>query len=626
MKRILKFIGCLALGCVGAGAADATEYQAANQDEFLTVAEKAVSGDRILLGEGKFAIGPVDINGKTLTFSGAGEAKTTVYIGNGGYDGNGGHGSSKTANMTFEDLTLDDLMHGTELLKAYPELGDVTVRFAGTYNNGAYFSPEENEIVISPSIASHERPSVLLHEVQHAVQEIEGFSRGGNIQQFTEESEKPTELQEFLLLLHRIPKDDIRNYKEHEEWKILKSYLPDVLEKNIGGMGTLEEIVDRKLRDIEAGFGTVDSLYDEIQESRLAYDRYHRTNGFENEKSPYEKYRSLAGETEARNVQARMNMTPEQRLATLLRETEDVPRQDQTVLFQTIAERKQAQFDLISRENPMTDDYHTGIRSAEEIRTFAEAMEDDESFVYGDYKRSDAERDLACGKVTVYSSKSIMKGDFVSTSRNMARDYAGSGRIYSREVSVDDVAWINGDEGQYAPLSDVLYSVMDGMPLSDMVMNEITAAADSSESAEDFREMCESGWVLSDEAQKDIEGADSAWYRNTWERVKGISPTTYEEQEKGRTEYREATPADPDPIANDSIFFTQMKTRNGMLEGFLRQIAEILGQDAEQWRADALDEEDAAEAEALINLQRRIRSMQNQSVLSNAKRVKISCV
>ena len=111
---------------------------------------------------------------------------------------------------------------------------------------------------------------------------------------------------------------------------------------------------------------------------------------------------------------------------------------------------KQQQLDIIQKHNPMGDDYHVGIRTVEDIKTFEEAIQDDESFVYGDYTYEDAQRDLARGKVIVYSSKPIGQGGFVSTSKNMARDYAGTGKIYSQEVDINDVAWINGDEGQYA--------------------------------------------------------------------------------------------------------------------------------------------------------------------------------
>lgn len=112
------------------------------------------------------------------------------------------------------------------------------------------------------------------------------------------------------------------------------------------------------------------------------------------------------------------------------------------------------QFDIIKNSNAMTDDYHVGIRSVEDIKTFEEAIKDDESFVYGDYSLEDAQRDLEKGTVTVYSSKPISQGGFVSTSKNMAQDYAGNGKVYSKEVNINDVAWINGDEGQYAKIDD----------------------------------------------------------------------------------------------------------------------------------------------------------------------------
>lgn len=49
-------------------------------------------------------------------------------------------------------------------------------------------------------------------------------------------------------------------------------------------------------------------------------------------KEAYDYYRKIAGEVEARNVSARINMTPEERRATLLSETEDVAREDQIFL------------------------------------------------------------------------------------------------------------------------------------------------------------------------------------------------------------------------------------------------------------------------------------------------------
>ena len=110
---------------------------------------------------------------------------------------------------------------------------------------------------------------------------------------------------------------------------------------------------------------------------------------------------------------------------------------------------KKAQLKVILKTNRMNDDYHVGIRKVEDIKTFEEAMQDDESFYWGDFEREDAEEALRKGSITVYSSKPIVQGGFVSTSMNQAKDYAGGGKVYSKEIPLKDVAWINGDEGQY---------------------------------------------------------------------------------------------------------------------------------------------------------------------------------
>ena len=119
---------------------------------------------------------------------------------------------------------------------------------------------------------------------------------------------------------------------------------------------------------------------------------------------------------------------------------------------------QEKQFEIIQQTNPMRDDIHVGIRSVEDIKTFEEAfneaMKDEESFQYGDFDEFDAAAALRTGKITIYSSKPIEQGGFVSTSYNMAKDYAGSGRVYSQTVSLNEVAWINGDEGQYAKVPE----------------------------------------------------------------------------------------------------------------------------------------------------------------------------
>lgn len=132
----------------------------------------------------------------------------------------------------------------------------------------------------------------------------------------------------------------------------------------------------------------------------------------------------------------------------------------------------QKQFDIIQKNNLMTDDYHVGIRNINDIKTFKEAMQDDESFYYGDFSREDAQKALEKGTIMVYSSKPIEQGGFVSTSKNMAQDYAGNGKVYSQEVNLDDVAWINGDEVQYAKVENTQNIVYNNTNESESGIND----------------------------------------------------------------------------------------------------------------------------------------------------------
>ena len=123
--------------------------------------------------------------------------------------------------------------------------------------------------------------------------------------------------------------------------------------------------------------------------------------------------------------------------------------------YDPVQDHKEAQLELILRENPMQDDYHTGIRSVKDINTaeeaFRQAIEDGEG-TNPDFTTDMMEDSLRSGHVTVYSSGPIKKGSFITPSRMMANDYAGGGRTYSKRVPLKDVAWIDDAEGQYAPV------------------------------------------------------------------------------------------------------------------------------------------------------------------------------
>ena len=117
---------------------------------------------------------------------------------------------------------------------------------------------------------------------------------------------------------------------------------------------------------------------------------------------------------------------------------------------------KNKQFEIIQKNNPAPDENHVWIRSPKDIKTWSEAMQDEESFAWGDFNYEDAEKALKTNRITVYSSYNIKNGTFVSTSYQQALDYAGGDRskVHSKVVKTTNVAWINGDEGQYAKVDN----------------------------------------------------------------------------------------------------------------------------------------------------------------------------
>lgn len=150
---------------------------------------------------------------------------------------------------------------------------------------------------------------------------------------------------------------------------------------------------------------------------------------------------------------------------------------------------KKKQLDIIQKTNPMLDDYHTGIRDVDDIKTFKEAYDIakkeasdggwDEYASYPDITNDMIENSLKTGEITVYSSNDIKNGTFVTPSYEQALEYAGNdtSKVKSKKVKVDDVAWINLDEGQYAKINtgaiannqNVLYNGNEGSDKNERV-------------------------------------------------------------------------------------------------------------------------------------------------------------
>lgn len=75
---------------------------------------------------------------------------------------------------------LGDIFNAPELFAAYPQLKNIRVERHKAWQYSGFYSEAENLIALHANLDEAEVLEVLLHEIQHAVQGIEGFARGGN--------------------------------------------------------------------------------------------------------------------------------------------------------------------------------------------------------------------------------------------------------------------------------------------------------------------------------------------------------------------------------------------------------------------------------------------------------------
>ena len=85
-----------------------------------------------------------------------------------------------------ESINIRSLMNDEYILKAYPEFENLTLFAMYSPRNGTagYYNPETNGMVVSMGKPSdkfeYQIEGVLLHELQHLIQEAEGFAKGGD--------------------------------------------------------------------------------------------------------------------------------------------------------------------------------------------------------------------------------------------------------------------------------------------------------------------------------------------------------------------------------------------------------------------------------------------------------------
>lgn len=173
--------------------------------------------------------------------------------------------------------------------------------------------------------------STLLHELQHAVQNTEGFAAGGNERiggdLVGEARLRLSEIERKMEVAQDAARDAARNYisqadRDPEAAKLIEEarakWFSEFGENPFG-----VDLVDAVAFEITEREGMVARWGQEADQIR----RLARIN------DAREGYRRLAGEVEARNVQTRADWSAERRRQTPPWETEDVPRISQIIRY-----------------------------------------------------------------------------------------------------------------------------------------------------------------------------------------------------------------------------------------------------------------------------------------------------
>lgn len=184
---------------------------------------------------------------------------------------------------------LGNVLKHPELYKAYPFLKDMPVKYDPKLTwAGAFFDPRDHSITMGPHYAQNK--GVFLHEVQHAIQEHEGFARGGPYYTVGKEYE----------LKHNLSKEPELN----------KEYI-DLYDKIIERQGDPSVIITKKEID----------RFKELNKLHQTNTKY--IDAANKQAASY--YTRLAGEVEARNVEARSEYGPRMRREFPIGLSQDVP-------------------------------------------------------------------------------------------------------------------------------------------------------------------------------------------------------------------------------------------------------------------------------------------------------------
>ena len=189
---------------------------------------------------------------------------------------------------------LDELIRHDALFAAYPELRDYTVLNFGISDDvEAAFYPGLNRITLDPRLSRAEKRAALIHEIQHAIQLIEGFSAGATTD-YWRGSLKTAEEKQLELRLRDFDAPDI--FFEADMRKLLEE--TPAAEQDAARAALAKRYGEAPVREYA-------DLYNRLRDMRA-----------KREQNAERAYRDTAGEIEAADVANRLGLSAKQRAET----------------------------------------------------------------------------------------------------------------------------------------------------------------------------------------------------------------------------------------------------------------------------------------------------------------------
>ena len=211
------------------------------------------------------------------------------------------------------NATLADVLQHDSLYEAYPELRDVKVRLeSDTGSKNGSYDPSTNTITISEDKPGDSaKVGTMLHEIQHAIQQIEGWESGASPEYWAAReyesgdtaSDRAQELYSRILnSLDKADQNKVIRYNELDR-EMEATFSADPESEAGKRYAKYEEEQDKLYEELYKNewFRRLLDLQRKMETPQSAY---------------YEMYLNTAGEIEARNVSERYRMAQEERRKT----------------------------------------------------------------------------------------------------------------------------------------------------------------------------------------------------------------------------------------------------------------------------------------------------------------------